>query len=67
MLAMRALSTAFWSAARLLLTSFFCYSVSKSLVAAWTGSPYLGLLSLLEERLFSGLFLDLLRREVFWL
>lgn len=74
MLARRALSTAFWSAARLLLISFFCshtctVSLPFSLHPSWTCmsqkiKSYLGLLSLLEEGGLADLLLGLVGGEV---
>lgn len=79
MLARRALSIAFWSAAREEETSFFCSSESRQpQVLAYTSLPrigsqpsgfvpdhsYLCLLSLLEESLLAGLLLGLLTNEV---
>lgn len=69
MLAIRALSMAFWSAARLLETSFFCASCQPQLCPyippnRAPGGSYLGLLSLLEESLLASLLLGLLSGEV---
>lgn len=75
MLAIRALSIAFWSAARLLLICFFCGqcvslqsqlgSLSKrGMYRRGKSVTYLGLLSLLEESLLTGLVLGLLSGEV---
>ena len=60
---------AFWSAARLLETSFFCALVSLACLLAHRATPdpecsYLGLLSLLEESVLAGLLLGLLGGEV---
>lgn len=62
---------AFWSAARLLETSFFCASCQPHTFSPIcippnpeSGNSYLGLLSLLEESLLAGLLLGLLRGEV---
>lgn len=59
----------FWSAARLLLISFFCKTMYVSScssggcgVSSW--SPYLWLLSLLEEGLLAGLVLGGIASEV---
>jgi len=70
MLAISALSMAFWSAARLLETSFFCASCQSLPLASLPTLPdrnvssYLGLLSLLEEGVLAGLLLGLLGGEV---
>lgn len=64
MLAIRALSIAFWSAARLLLISFFCSPCVSFIFPLGCESSYLGLLSLLEESLLTSLLLGLLGGEV---
>lgn len=59
---------AFWSAARLLVTSFFCsftHVSSNTLThVRYLGNSYLGLLSLLEESLLASLLLSLVGGEV---
>jgi hypothetical protein len=60
----RALSTAFWSAARLLEGFFFCSVVSSDPTPLKRVFPHLCLLSLLEELLLSLLFVTLLSRKV---
>jgi len=73
MFANRALSIAFWSAARLPLICFFCSRLSASRCSdgrARIGGEsvsYLRLLSLLEKGLLAGLLLGLLASEVLWL
>lgn len=80
MLANRALSIAFWSAARVEETSFFCNCKSQSApnscmfqsplvipinpMGCCSGRSYLWLLSLLEESLLASLLLGLLADEV---
>lgn len=80
MLASRALSIAFWSAARVEETSFFCscnlvsskflyypdssFSYPPCSSGICSGRSYLCLLSLLEESLLAGLLLGLLADEV---
>jgi hypothetical protein len=73
MLAKRALSIAFWSAARLLLISFFYIPIKLALLVLYTAfcpdliCAYLWFLALLEESILSSLFLGLFCSEVFWL
>lgn len=63
--AMRALSIAFWSAARLLLISFFCEFVNYRFpVISLFLHSYLWLLSLLEESVLASLVLNLVASEV---
>ena len=67
MLAISALSMAFWSAARLLETSFFCtygQSCCPPIFVSNQIISYLGLLSLLEEGVLAGLLLGLVGGEV---
>jgi hypothetical protein len=60
----RALSTAFWSAARLL-EGFFFYPLVSAYPTLFEGTfSYLSLLSLLEELLLSLLLVTLLSRKV---
>lgn len=80
MFAMMALSMAFWSSARVAWTTFFCRGVLVAVRVLFAcllaclslvvrcfppaSGTYLGLLSLLEERLLAGLLLRLLCGEV---